>query len=103
MKFSRKVEILENFSSSEIVWLKFKPEFISLEGETVYLCLPYLEPVGSLWAAKQSTDFVEKFKSDVQRFSELCENRRVSSHQILTGRTDRSETALEIMNDYACQ
>ena len=37
------------------------------------------------------------------RFSELCENRRVSSHQMLTGRTDRLETALEIMNDHARQ
>ena len=34
----------------------------------------------------------------VLRFSELCENCGVSSHQILTVRTDRPETALKIMN-----
>ena len=42
--------------------------------------------------------FNEFDQTFVQRFSELSENRRVASHQILTGRTDRSETALEIMN-----
>ena len=40
---------------------------------------------------------------EIQRFSELCENRRVSSHHMLIGRTDRSETALEIVNDHARQ
>ena len=35
------------------------------------------------------------FPSRLQRFSELCENCRVSSHQILTGKIDMSETALE--------
>ena len=39
----------------------------------------------------------------LQRFSELYEKCRVLSHQMLTGRTDRSETALEIMNDHAHQ
>ena len=39
----------------------------------------------------------------VQRFSELCENCRVSSHQILTGRADGSETALKMMNHHAGQ
>ena len=34
-------------------------------------------------------------KASLQRFSELRENQKVSSCQILTGRTDRSETALE--------
>ena len=34
----------------------------------------------------------------IQRFSERCENCRVLSHQILTGKIDRLETALEIMN-----
>ena len=37
----------------------------------------------------------------LQRFLELCENCRVLSHQILTGKTDRSETALEIINHHA--
>ena len=36
--------------------------------------------------------------SGIQRFSELSENCRISSHQILTGKIDRSETAVEIMN-----
>ena len=36
---------------------------------------------------------------ELQRFSELCENQRVSSYQILKGRTDRQETTLRIMND----
>ena len=35
--------------------------------------------------------------------SELRENGRVSSHQILTGRTDLSETAHEIMNQHTRQ
>ena len=40
-------------------------------------------------------------KHVIQRFSELCENCRVLSHQILTVKTDLSETALEIMNHHA--
>ena len=39
----------------------------------------------------------------LQRFSELCENRRVSSHQILKGRTDRQKTTLRVMNDQTCK
>ena len=34
----------------------------------------------------------------LQRFSELCENWKGSPDQILTGRSDESETALELMN-----
>ena len=61
---------MENHSNSEIIWIKFKKELISFEGETIYLCLPYVAPVGSKWAAKQPVDVVEKFKTDVLRFSE---------------------------------
>ena len=64
-----KLEILQNHSNSEIVWIKFKKEFVTLEDETVYLCLPYLAPVRSMWAAKQSTELVQKFKADVLMFS----------------------------------
>ena len=32
----------------------------------------------------------------MQRFSGICENRRASSHQILTGKTDSPETTLQI-------
>ena len=55
-KIFDKLEVLENHSNSEIVWIRLKKEFISFEGEIVYLCLPYLAPVGSKWAAKQSVD-----------------------------------------------
>ena len=34
------------------------------------MCLPYLAPVGSKWAAKQFVEVVEKFKTDVLMFSE---------------------------------
>ena len=40
----------------------------------------------------------------LQRFSELRENEGVSSHQILTGRTDMSENRIrEIMNQQTRQ
>ena len=89
-KIFDKLEVLENHSNSEIVWIRFKKEFISFEGEIVYLCLPYLAPVGSKWAAKQSVEVVEKFKTDVLMFSEtgfliICGD--------LNARTD-------VLNDY---
>ena len=37
------------------------------------------------------------FAIKIQRFSELCENWRVLSHQILRDRTDRQETTLRMM------
>ena len=54
------------------------------------MCLPYLAPVGSKWAAKQSVEVVEKFKTDVLMFSEtgfliICGD--------LNARTD-------VLNDY---
>ena len=43
--------------------------------------------------------FPTKILAIIQRFSELCENWEVLSHQILTGRTDRPETVPEIGNN----
>ena len=40
----------------------------------------------------------EHYEPTLQRFSELCENWRALSHQLLTVKTDRPEATPEIMN-----
>ena len=45
-----KLEILENHSNSEIVWIKFKKEFVTLEDETVYSLTDVLNDF--LWRMK---------------------------------------------------
>ena len=48
-KLFHKIELIDQFSNSEIVWFKFKEGFLTHESRTIFLCFCYLAPIGSLW------------------------------------------------------
>ena len=68
----------------------------SLHGSTQVVNIHYLGQTHNLGQNRVMTVCLY----DLYRGSELCKNCRISSHQILTGKIDRSrlEIALEIMN-----